>query len=476
MAMSKLMWAAFKALIIALVLTPIVRDIFRAYNVVDRPGGRTVHAYPTPRVGGVSIAVAYAAAVLAFFGPKGQLPDYYSEALRLLPGVLIIFLTGLLDDFLNLRPAFKLLGQIAAGAAVFAFGLRIDGVAGFSLPLWLSLLCTIFWLLLSTNALNLIDGLDGLCAGMGFLAAISLFAVGVIQGLPALTFTMLPLAGALLGFLFFNFNPATVFLGDSGALTIGFLLGCGGIIWKNNPDGGGRIAVPLLALSIPLLDLSVSIVRRSLKGQPIFSADRGHIHHRLLDRGLTTRRAALALYLMALPGIAAALVLSFKVTQRFQAVVVAFYGLVAAVGIVLLRYPEFEVAWGLLFRGEFRRVLAGKLRLEQLRTALLRSKSDEDWWKDLVHFCKQEGWVSVEWLCRPTAARGDSNDRTPRKQIISSRPVVWSFQIPLGGNESVLIEGDLKHEREAFDLVAFSDVVTKTFPAHRRQQKLPAFS
>src|SRR5580698_4520688 len=110
MAMSTRMWAAFKALIIALVLTPIVRDIFRAYNVVDRPGGRTVHAYPTPRVGGVSIAIAYAAAVLAFFGPKGELPAYYSEALDLLPGVLIIFVTGLLDDFLNLRPAFKLLG------------------------------------------------------------------------------------------------------------------------------------------------------------------------------------------------------------------------------------------------------------------------------------------------------------------------------------------------------------------------------
>jgi UDP-GlcNAc:undecaprenyl-phosphate GlcNAc-1-phosphate transferase len=476
MAMSKLMWAAFKALIIALVLTPIVRDVFRAYNVVDRPGGRTVHAYPTPRVGGVSIAVAYAAAVLAFFGPKGQLPDYYADALELLPGALIIFLTGLLDDFLNLRPTYKLLGQIVAGAAVFAFGLRIDSVVGFSLPLWLSLLCTIFWLLLSTNALNLIDGLDGLCAGMGFLAAMTLCVVGAIQGVPALLFTMLPLAGALLGFLFFNFNPATVFLGDSGALMIGFLLGCGGIIWKNKPDGGGRIAVPLLALSIPLLDLSVSIARRSLKGQPIFSADRGHIHHRLLDRGLVTRRAALALYLMALPGIAAAVVLSFRVTQAFQAIVVAFYVLIAGIGIVLLRYPEFEVAWGLLFRGEFRRVLAGKIRLAQLQTALLRSKSDDEWWKSLVHFCTQEGWISVEWLCGANSVLSDSIDRAPRKQIISSRPVVWSFQIPLGVDESVLIEGDLKHEREAFDLVAFSAVVTRTLPAHRRQQKLPAFS
>jgi UDP-GlcNAc:undecaprenyl-phosphate/decaprenyl-phosphate GlcNAc-1-phosphate transferase len=466
MALSKLMWTAFKALLIALVLTPIVRDIFRAYNVVDRPGGRTVHAYPTPRVGGVSIAVAYAVVVLAFFYPTGTLPDYYSQALQLLPGALIIFLTGLLDDFLSLRPSFKLVGQVAAGAAVFAFGLRIESVAGFDLPQWLSFLVTVFWLLLATNALNLIDGLDGLCTGMGFLAALTLFTAGLLQNVPALLFTMLPLAGALLGFLFFNFNPATVFLGDSGALTIGFLLGCGGMIWKNKPDGGGRIAVPLLAMSLPLIDLSVSIVRRTLKGQRIFSADRGHMHHRLLDRGFRTPRAAIALYLMALPGMAAALLLSFKVTTGYQTGVIALFGLIAGLGIVLLRYPEFEVAWRLLFRGEFRRVLAGKVRLEQLGSALQKSRTDDERWKILLDFCRQEGWVSVQWI----------GAGSPRKQMIAARPAVWSFQIPLGGEESVSVEGDLKHERQALDLVTFSEVVSRTFPAHRTERKQPALS
>ncbi len=466
MVLSRLMWAAVKALIISLVLTPIVRDIFRAYNVVDRPGGRTVHAYPTPRVGGVSIAIAYAVSILSFFDPKAPLPDYYSEALELLPGALIVFLTGLFDDFLNLKPAFKLVGQIAAAATVFAFGLRIETVAGFTLPLSVSLAATVFWLLLSTNALNLIDGLDGLCAGMGFLAATMLFVVGLIQNVPTLMFTMPPLAGALLGFLFFNFSPATVFLGDSGALVIGFLLGCGGMIWKNKPNGGGRIAVPLLALSIPLIDLALSIVRRSLKGQAIFSADRGHIHHRLLDSGLTPRRAALALYLMALPGMGAALLLSFRVSEVFQTRVIAVYGIIAAVGIVLLRYPEFEVAWRLLFRGDLRRVLAGRVRLEQLRTALLRTKSDDDWWRNLLEFCRQEGWLRVEW----------TGGGSPRRQAIASRPVVWSFRTPLGDEEWVLVEGDEKHERDALDLVAFSDVLRKTFPANRDEHKLPAVS
>ena len=171
---------------------------------------------------------------------------------------------------------------------------------------------------------------------MGLWPLATLFAVGVIQGLPALTFTMLPLAGALLGFLFFTFNPATASSGIRAADDLAFLLGCGGIISeKQRRSGGGRIAVPLLALSIPLLDLSISIVRRSLKGQPIFSADRGHIHHRLLDRGFLTRRAALTLYSMVPPASAAALMLSFRVTQRFQAIVVACYGLIAGLSIVL---------------------------------------------------------------------------------------------------------------------------------------------
>ncbi len=169
--------------------------------------------------------------------------------------------------------------------------------------------------------------------------------------------------------------------------------------------------MPLLALSIPLLDLSVSIVRRSLKGQPIFSADRGHIHHRLLDRGLKTRRAALALYLMALPGIAAALVLSFRVTEVFQAIVVAVFALIAGLGIVLLRYPEFEVAWGLLFRGEFRRVLAGKVRLDATSNCITAIKIGRRLVEDPCPFLHAGGFGQRGMALRRSGDAGDSNDR-----------------------------------------------------------------
>ena len=181
MDLTKLMLACGKACIVSFVLTPIVRDVFRAYNVVDRPGLRKVHAYPIPRVGGVPIAAAYFFGLLSLRGPGSGFPLHWLQTI--LSGALVILLTGLIDDFFNLKPAVKLLGQIAAAATAFANGLSIDHVGNFALPIWLSLPVTILWLLLTTNALNLIDGLDGLCAGIGFFASLVFFAVALTGGL-----------------------------------------------------------------------------------------------------------------------------------------------------------------------------------------------------------------------------------------------------------------------------------------------------
>jgi len=278
----RLWLAAGKGFLTSLILTPVVRDIFRAYNVVDRPGRRKVHAYPIPRVGGLPIAIGYTIALWSLMSDGSGVPSDWIW--KLLPGAAIMFATGLIDDFFSIRPAVKLLGEIAAAGAVYASGLRIQGMGDYSLPGWLSLPLTVFWLLLATNAQNLIDGLDGLCTGMGFFATVTFVCAGLIQTNAALVSLALPLGGVLLGFLFYNFNPATVFLGDSGALTVGFLLGCFGLVWTEQGTGLFGTLVPILAMIIPMMDLSLSIVRRSLRGQPIFAADRGHIHHKLLDR------------------------------------------------------------------------------------------------------------------------------------------------------------------------------------------------
>ena len=365
--MGELLWVAAKAFLIALVLTPIIRDIFRAYNVVDRPGRRKVHAFPIPRVGGIAIAVAYAAAFVSFSDFSNSLPTHDSPAWKLLPGAAVVFFTGLIDDFFNLRPIYKVIGQTLGGALVFYNGLRIDAVTGWSLPGWLSLLLTLSWLLLCSNAFNLIDGLDGLCAGMGFVATLALFAAALIQNNTSLAHATFPLAGALLGFLCYNFNPATVFLGDSGALLIGFLLGCYGMIWTEKTATLLSVTVPFLALSIPLLEVSLSIVRRFLRHQPIFSADRGHIHHRLLDLGLSPRSAVLSLYLFAMLAAAFALLLSHPLWGGFQGILIVAFGLIAWAGIWRLRYAEFEVAGRLLFGGEFQRALGARARTASSR-------------------------------------------------------------------------------------------------------------
>lgn len=211
--MRELMWMAGKAFLIALILTPIVRDIFRSYNLVDRPGKRKVHRYPIPRVGGIAIAIAYGVAVLSTSKSDDPLSTSGLAAWQLIPAAAVVFLTGLLDDLFSLRPVVKLLGLVVAGSLVFWSGLRIEGVAQHSLPIWLNYPVTVFWLLLASNAFNLIDGLDGLCAGMGLLASLTLFAAALLSHQMPLAAATLPLAGALLGFLCYNVNPATVFLG-----------------------------------------------------------------------------------------------------------------------------------------------------------------------------------------------------------------------------------------------------------------------
>jgi UDP-GlcNAc:undecaprenyl-phosphate/decaprenyl-phosphate GlcNAc-1-phosphate transferase len=431
--LTQLMLAGGNAFVFSIALTPIVRDVFRSYNVVDRPGRRKVHAYPIPRIGGISIAIAYVIALNSLRGQAAGFPLHWLQTI--LSGTAIIFVTGLLDDFLNLKPVVKLAGQIAAAIVAFLSGLSIDHIGATMLPTWLSLVITVFWLLLTTNALNLIDGLDGLCGGVALWATLAFFAVGLTHGNATLAFTALPLAAILLGFLAFNFNPATVFLGDSGALTIGFLLGCFGIIWTGHQITAGGLVVPILALSVPMLDLGLSIVRRSLKNQPIFSADRGHIHHMLLDRGLSVRRAALILYAVGIAGGLSGLALSHTGSHPgLRLPIVAALVFATLAGIRELRYPEFEVTGRLLFRGEFQKIFAARLRVKQLARALERAETGEEWWRLLIAAAREWDCIRLQW----------TGPGTFREELLASRKASWSFVIEVSETDSIQLEGDVK--------------------------------
>jgi UDP-GlcNAc:undecaprenyl-phosphate GlcNAc-1-phosphate transferase len=444
-----LLVAGIKAFLVSVILTPILRDVFRSYNIVDRPGHRRIHRHPIPRIGGIPIAIAYGVAIFPLSDPETALGG---PLWKLLPGATIVFLTGLLDDFFNLKPVVKLGGQITAALLVFYSGLSV-GTLGSENPLslWLNLPLTVFWVLLTTNALNLIDGLDGLCAGIGMVATMALFGAATLYGNQALEYATLPLVCALLGFLMYNANPATVFLGDSGALLIGFLLGCYGMIWTQKTSTMLSLLVPLIALSVPLLDVSVAVLRRLLRRQPIFSADKAHIHHRLLDRGLTPKRAVLVLYLFAATAAALALLLIAPQLAAFRNALLVL--LVAAIGVGLreLRYKEFDFFGRMLFGGELQKNLHETLRLDKLRIALKAAGSRGEWWMALAETARECGWNKLSW---------DSPGGLRELTLSLETDPGWTLSVPLGAMGSLQIEGG--GSDRGLDLADFADAVKQS--------------
>jgi UDP-GlcNAc:undecaprenyl-phosphate/decaprenyl-phosphate GlcNAc-1-phosphate transferase len=292
---------------IAAAATPLVRRLALAIGAVAEPGGRHVHAGRIPRLGGLAVlGGGLGALALLSAGGVGLgelLATYGWHSGWLLAGTLTVAVVGAVDDVVGLGPLAKLGWQVLAGIMALAGGY---GFAAVTNPLtggvvdfgWLGPLATLAWVVGVTNAFNLIDGLDGLAAGVGLIASLTLVAVSVIEGRPDAALLASALGGALAGFLFFNFNPATIFLGDSGSLLLGYALAVLSIQSLQKGTTTVLITVPLLALGLPLMDVALTLLRRSLAAGAgaIFRADAAHIHHRLLRRGLSHRRAVLVLY------------------------------------------------------------------------------------------------------------------------------------------------------------------------------------
>jgi len=293
------------AAIAAAVATPLARRVAFRFNVVSTPGGRHIHGQVIPRLGGLAIFAGAMVTILGtvVFGPVGALfdADERWRGLGLLIGSAVMFALGATDDFKSVRALHKLFIQIFAAAIAWSFGFRIDVVdlpllGTFSMGVF-SLPITVFWLVGIVNAVNLIDGLDGLAAGVVFFAGVTNFVVAYLQGTTFVAVVMATMAGSVLGFLFFNFNPARIFMGDSGIYFLGFVLAVCSIAGPlQKASAAVSIAVPIVALGVPIIDTLLAMIRRFLERRPIFSPDRGHIHHRLLDMGITHRRAVLIIY------------------------------------------------------------------------------------------------------------------------------------------------------------------------------------
>lgn len=378
--MYSLVFLLVVAFVSCLVLTPLVRDAFLRMGVVDQPDfGRKIHTRSIPRVGGIPIAISYVGAYIALLLSPSTVGPIIESNLnligKLLPAAGLILLTGVIDDVRGLRPWQKLAGQFGAAVIVCAAGVRISSIAGRPTEAWWSWPLTILWLLMCCNAFNLIDGVDGLAAGIGLLTTLTIFLAALLTANPSLAIATIPLAGALAAFLRYNFNPASVFLGDSGSLLIGFLLGCYAVIWSQKAATLLALSAPALAFSLPILEVMLSIARRFLRGENIFSADRGHIHHRLLDLGLQPRSVALLLY--AVCGIAAAVSLTqIRMQSQAAGLILVLFCATLWFGIRKLGYVEF-VSVGRAIGGGFRNTLSSDVVLCKFEADLRGAQSPE---------------------------------------------------------------------------------------------------
>lgn len=372
--------AFFLALVVAAGVTPLLVSLAHRKGWLDRPSeARKVHSRATPRIGGVAV-------VLAFFTPILGLAVYENDVsallygdLRLVTGLFLgaaaIVALGVYDDLKGASARLKLVVQISVAAALWFVGFRIELLGN---PLgeafrlgWLSFPLTLVWIVGVINAMNLIDGLDGLASGVALLATIVLFGVSFVDAHTLLCLITVALAGSLTGFLFWNFNPAKIFLGDSGSMFLGFLLSTVSIWTQQKGATAVALLVPVLALGLPILDTTLSVVRRVGRGRSPFEADREHLHHKLLASGLSHRNTVLTLYTASIVfGLAGLALLDSDTTHRAIALsttVVVVVILVRKVGVFASPDPGLDAP---IRREEIRRVV---------REVRMASSRDEAW-------------------------------------------------------------------------------------------------
>ncbi len=290
------------AFIITFCTTPFVKNLAFKIGAVDIPkDNRRMHKKPTARLGGLAIFFGFIISALIFSTPS-------AEIIGMLIGSLIIVILGVFDDKYALSAKLKLVVQIVAALCPVLAGIRIDFIKvpsfiseyGYIGLGWLAIPITIIWIVGVTNAVNLLDGLDGLACGVSSISSLTLLIIAIIVREGDVAFITSALAGACFGFLPYNFNPAKLFMGDTGALFLGFILSTISVQGLFKGYAIISIAAPLLILGLPLFDTASAILRRLKNHQPIMSPDRGHLHHRLVDAGFSQKQAVLTIYLLCI--------------------------------------------------------------------------------------------------------------------------------------------------------------------------------
>jgi UDP-GlcNAc:undecaprenyl-phosphate GlcNAc-1-phosphate transferase len=398
----------FLSAYLALFINPLVIRLARRLKAVDIPDVRKVHSRSIPRIGGVAIFASAVCAILPVLFLQNVIGDRFRDILTklavLLSASTFIFLVGLVDDIRDLGAKLKLLAQLVATIAVCAVGIRIESVSVgdwitfdfglFSWPL------TIIWIIGITNAVNLSDGLDGLAAGISAVACAVIAVFAIYSDSVVMAVLMLALLGSLTSFLFFNFNPAKVFMGDCGSLFLGFMISGASVMCSAKSSALVGLALPVVALGIPIFDTLFSIVRRFLERRSIFAPDRSHFHHRLLEMGLTQRYVVITAYAVTLMASALGLFMMLSHNEvsiiLFLCILLFLILLFRVVGVVRLR----ETIAGLQKKWVRTRQKSDQARrFERAQLYLRQAHSRDDWWPAV---CKAAQLMDFAWLSLKT--------------------------------------------------------------------------
>lgn len=338
------------SLLRAWLATPWVRRLALHLGALDHPGDRKVHAEVMPRMGGLAVFAGFCLPWLAFLLLKnrvsGIFAEYWEMFWALLAGGTAMLLLGIYDDLKGLKATPKFVVQVAVAVALYYAGFRITRITnpfGPAIELeWLSLPLSVLWMVGITNAINLLDDIDGLATGVTACIAMSLALINMVHGNVIVALLTLALAGASFGFLPFNSSPARIFLGDTGSLFMGLLLACIGILSLFKAATVSFILVPLLVFGLPLFDTTSVMLGRLRRGTPLFQGDQSHVHHRLLRAGMNHRQASYYLYAVTLLLAGLAIFISFN--QSAQGI--WYFGtlglLVAAAGWLAWRLRAFR--------------------------------------------------------------------------------------------------------------------------------------
>ena len=421
------------ACVLATFFTPVVLRLSHHYGLFDSMAeARRIHTQPIPRLGGAAIFAAVAGTLLLLKLSEPWLPlELPGLPAGVVGGSLLIFAVGLYDDLLTVRPMVKLAVQTMAAALVYMAGLRVDLLTigpelSVNLGVW-SLPLTLLWIVGVTNAVNLIDGLDGLATGIGVVALSTILVMAAVLGNADVVLACTVLLGSLLGFLRYNFRPARIFLGDSGSLFIGFALAVLAVQGSLKSATALVVVVPVFALAVPLLDVGVAIGRRWLRGTPVFGADNRHIHHRLLALGLGHGRAAVLLYAVA--AVLAMLGLSLAFAPPSTLLLIAAMGAIVVLtlfvyGLRTLNYSEFAEAGTVLASGfaRMRRVIRDQIGAKDITQRLTQCASVDEMDAVLRAQADQFDFLAIEIARAPDT----SDTKSPALRR------AWKLDYPLG--------------------------------------------